>query len=473
MAGLFENGSVPLIRNRAVLYSRTRGPVGFAGLLVALVAVLSTAACTGQGEAGVDASGDSESVEAEQASVVALTGATLHSMTPRSQPIGGAVVLVEGGRVLEAGPADEVQIPAGAEVIDLTGLHLLPGLINAHGHIAGVRGLESGPQFYTRDNLVRQLDLSARYGVTTVVSLGGDGPEGAQLREEQDAAARSGTLDRARIFIAGPVLSPRPTDDVPAQMDRLEGLDPEWVKIRVDDQLGRGTAMDGETYASVIRAASGEGLPLAAHVVREEDALGVVTEGARVVAHSVRDAPMSADLLGMMAADEVCLTPTLTREVSVFVYGERPDFFDDPFFLEHADPEVLEELQDPERQARVRASEAADWYREGLQVALDNLILAHEAGVPIAMGTDSGPPARFQGYFEHMEMEMMADAGMAPIEVLRSATATAARCMGLEDLGTVEAGAWADFLIVRDDPSADIRALREIEAVWIGGRPAH
>lgn len=244
----------------------------------------------------------------------------------------------------------------------------------------------------------------------------------------------------------------------------------DWVKIRVDDYLGRGEKMAPEVYRAVIDEAHQRGLPVAVHIVYLEDAKGVVRAGADLVAHSVRDAPVDDELIRLLNDNDVCLSPTLAREVSTFVYAERPDFFDDPFFRREADPAVLEELLDPERQAEVRESESARYWREALPLAQENLKALHDAGVGIALGTDAGPPARFQGYFEHMEMELMAEAGLEPAEILRSATGEAARCIGLEEnLGTLEPGKWADFVVLRENPLDDIRNVRTIEEVRIAG----
>ena len=100
---------------------------------------------------------------------------------------------------------------------------------------------------------------------------------------------------------------------------------------------------------------------------------------------------------------------------------------------------------------------------------MDNLKRLSDTGVRIAMGTDSGPAARFQGYFEHLEMWMMQDAGMTPIQIIKSATGDAAACMNLHDTGTLEVGKWADLLVLSDDPLADIRNTRSIAEVWIAG----
>jgi imidazolonepropionase-like amidohydrolase len=94
----------------------------------------------------------------------------------------------------------------------------------------------------------------------------------------------------------------------------------------------------------------------------------------------------------------------------------------------------------------------------------------YDSGVGIVFGTDSGPPARFQGYFEHLEMEMMAAAGLPPAAVLYSATAGAAECLGLTEVGVLESGRLADFLVLKENPAASIRALRTIESTWVGGK---
>ena len=101
-----------------------------------------------------------------------------------------------------------------------------------------------------------------------------------------------------------------------------------------------------------------------------------------------------------------------------------------------------------------------------------------DAGVTITFGTDSGPIGRFQRYFEHMELELMAEAGLTPKQILRSATEKAAQCMGLGGVGTLELGRGrlvlgnrADLILLRANPMDDVRNLREIESVWVGGKP--
>jgi imidazolonepropionase-like amidohydrolase len=92
-----------------------------------------------------------------------------------------------------------------------------------------------------------------------------------------------------------------------------------------------------------------------------------------------------------------------------------------------------------------------------------------DGGVRIAFGTDTGPVGRFQGYFEQLELERMVDAGLTAEQVLVTATRDAAACMQTEDVGTLEAGKWADLLVLSADPLDDILNTRAIESVWIAG----
>ena len=183
----------------------------------------------------------------------------------------------------------------------------------------------------------------------------------------------------------------------------------------------------------------------------------------------MRDLPVDEELIGLLLETGVCYSPTLTREVSTYVYESEPEFFADPFFLTHADRSVLDLLRTPEQQQRYRDSPAAPRYKDALRMAQANLKALVDAGVTIAFGTDSGPPARFQGYFEHMETELMAEAGLSPRQSLRSATGDAAACVGLDDVGTIETGKWADMVVLSADPMVELANLRAIESVWIAG----
>ncbi|MBA3884732.1 MAG: amidohydrolase family protein [Acidobacteria bacterium] len=395
----------------------------------------------------------------------AFVGATLFDGAAAT-PLPDAVLIVRSGRVVSAGPAATTTIPAGAERVDVSGRFIMPGLINAHGHVGSAAGLESGAAVNTEANVRRQLALNARYGITTVVSLGDDREPGFAMRRANEAP----DLDRARVFVAGPVVTAKSPDEARRAVREVAALKPDWIKIRVDDNLGATTKMAPEVYRAVIEEAHGHKLRVAAHMFYLADAMELLRAGADLLAHSVRDRPVDQELIDLMKARDVCLSPTLMREVSTFVYESRPSFFDDPFFTREVDPQVIAALEDPTRQASTAKSRAAQAYKKGLEVARRNVKALHDAGVRIASGTDSGPPARFQGYFEHLELEELMRAGLTPAQALLAGTGTAAACMGLADrLGTLEAGRAADFVVLSRNPLEDIRHTRTIESVWIAG----
>ncbi len=355
--------------------------------------------------------------------------------------------------------------PPTANQVDVTGKTIIPGLINAHGHVGQARGLEAGPEVYTKDNVLSQLQLYARYGVTTVISLGGDGPAAVELRDAQDTA----DLDRARIYVAGAVVEGRTPDAATKMVDDNVASKVNWIKIRVDDNLGSGRKMPPNVYEAVIKRAHSKGLRVAAHLYYLEDAKGLIDKEVDFIVHSVRDQEVDQEFIDALISNEICLCPTLTREVSTFVYESEPDFFKDPFFLKDADPAVLEQLKDPERQKGIQESKSAQHYKKALEMASGNLKKLADNGVTIAFGTDSGPPARFQGYFEHMELELMVKAGLTPMQAIMSATGQAADCLNLHRVGTLAKGKWADMIVLNEDPLADIKNTRSVDSVYVAG----
>ncbi len=146
-------------------------------------------------------------------------------------PVENGIMVVRAGRIEAVGTAESVDIPEGAERIDVSGKTIIPGLINTHGHVGDVLGLEGG--HYSEENIQRQLRLNARYGVTTVNSLGGDGEAGIRVRDAQDVP----TLDRARLYVAGPVVTGDTPDEARAVVEVNDSINVNFIKIRIDYNL--------------------------------------------------------------------------------------------------------------------------------------------------------------------------------------------------------------------------------------------
>jgi imidazolonepropionase-like amidohydrolase len=401
-----------------------------------------------------------------QATGMAFEGATVIDGAGGA-PIPDAVLVVRDGRIAAVGPRGAVTVPEGAMRIDVRGKTIMPGLVNAHGHIR-FRDAAAPP----RDQMLDQLALYARYGVTTVYSLGDDGIESVKLRDElRNAPAGSGPVV-SRLYVAGPSL--RPADPAQARavvrQNARRGVD--ITKTRLED-LPATPGGAAALFEPLVAQSHAEGLPVAVHVVAADAARAVIDAGADIIAHSIRDRDPDPELIAAMKDRNVGYIPTLTRDLAVFVYESTPAFVSDPFFAREAAYRApLAALSTPEAQARYRSNPNAQRTKALLVQARRSLKLLSDAGVPIAMGTDSGAQAgRWQGYFEHLEMEMMVESGLTPMQVILAATRDAARVMKNDDqIGTLQPGYHADLLVLARNPLDDIRNTRSIEQVWIGGR---
>jgi imidazolonepropionase-like amidohydrolase len=413
------------------------------------------------------------------AEVKVLKNFTLIDGTGRA-PVANSGMIIDDGRIRWIGPAAQLKAPAKAEVIDLSGKFVMPGIINLHGHVGNTIGLEQNAKFFTRENIERNLRAYASYGVTTVLSLGTDQDLIFQIRREQRAARPSET----RVFtagegfmlkggyggLAGVTKGVSSAAEVEPAIAALAAKHVDIVKIWLDDHLGATKKMPYDIAKEIIDQSHAHHLPVVAHIFYLEDAQKLVDFGINGLAHSVRDRPVDRALIESMKRHGTWqMAATLTREASMFVYGDTPPFANDPFFTRSVSADVLRTLKSPQYQQSIRSDPAYGRYGGFFETAKKNLKALADAGVKYGFGTDTGPPGRFPGYFEQWEMELMVKAGLTPMQVITAATGNSAQFLGAKDLGTLEPSKWADLLVLDGNPVADIRNTRKIAAVYIAG----
>ena len=406
--------------------------------------------------------------QAPGGNVVAFTGATVIDGTGAA-PIAGATIVVSDGRIQAVGR--NMTVPAGATRVDMTGKFITPGLVNAHGHLQA-----DSSKRPARDRLTAQLRMYADYGITTVQVLGlplDDVPDGIKLRDESRPGA-GGSLDRARVLIAAASLRNLKTEQEARDWaNKYADLKVDIIKMHI---TGSPMDMTPAVYGALIDQAHKRGIRAAAHMLYLKDAKGLLDQGIDVLAHSIRDQPVDQSTIAAIKARDVEYIPTLTRDIAQFIYEGTPPYFADAFFTRHIPNSYygaeMAKLKDPANQEKIKKDQTAQTTKTWLAQGRKNLKTLSDAGVTIALGTDTGTnEGQWQGYFEHVELEEMVKSGLTPMQALVAATGGAAKAANVQQqLGTIAAGKQADLLVLNANPLTDIRNTRQIQSVWIAGR---
>ena len=424
---------------------------------------------------------------AAHAQTTALRGARVIDGTGAAA-IDNATIVIRDGRIVSIGPSAGTAVPGDAEVIDYAGKTIIPGLISAHSHVGIFLGLKSAPENYNRDAILRQLKQLEAYGVTTVMSLGLNGPLLYELRPELHA----GKLPGADLFGADQgigVVGGQPSAAVVRvaenQISRPDSVEvaresvrqmaarkTDMVKIWLDSGGGLMPKLKPEVYSAVIDEAHKNGLRVAAHIYDLDDAKAIVMAGVDVVAHGVRDKAVDSEFIDMMKARSVWYISTIVLDYTNFVFADQPPWMNEPFFQRALHPEVRAQLDDPAYRERTLAMPATAKNRAAVATNKQNVKALQDAGVQIGFGSDSGVGLRTPGVAEHLELALMVEAGLTPMQAITNATANAARLLKLDDRGVLASGKLADLVVLDGDPTADIANSRKIYAVWHRGKKA-
>ncbi len=387
---------------------------------------------------------------------------------------------IRDGRIISVD--DRAGASTGDKHVDLGTATVIPGLIAAHSHVGMVNGVDAGGHNYTRETVAKDLRQFQRYGVVAVNALGMNGSLFHDLRKAPQDGSQAdlyGAGGGVGAVAGAPPASMNPPDalvraatpdEARAAVDRMAEAGVDMIKVWVDDLNHQVPRMAPEIYTAAIAQAHKHGLKAAAHIHYLEDAKGVVRAGADIVGHGVRDVPVDQEFIELLLARGVTYVPTIQINEAEYLYAERPELLDDPFFRKALNPALEARFRDEAWRAAALAR--AEGPRRAVATNVANLRRLHEAGVKIAFGTDSGAtPLRIPGFAEHLELAHMVSAGMTPVEALTAATTSSAALLSQDDRGCLRAGCRADFVVLSGDPTQDITATRTITAVWRNGAP--
>lgn len=399
------------------------------------------------------------------------------------KPMENQDMLIKGDRIAAIGS----NIPTNnARIVDMSGKTVMPVLISAHSHIGYVKGTGSSAANYTRDNLLLQLNRYERYGVGALLCMGTDRP---LIFNGFRDSSRAGSLPGARMYSAGfgfgmPGNPPAAAfgfdkkftsgDDpeIAKQIDALAKLKPDVVKIWVDDFGGSNSKMPEPVYRAIIREAHKHHLRVAAHLYYLADAYKLIDAGVDIIAHSIRDQDVDDGILKLMKEKHIMYIPTLSRDAFEFMYADDPVWMHEKFYKASLEPGVYEMVTAKEFQDKMRNAPSYNRTKTGFETAMHNLKKIYDAGIIVVMGTDSGAtPTRAEGFAEHLELQLMVQSGLTPLEAITVSTKNAARLLRCnKDYGTLETGKKADFMVLGENPVADIRNTETIEQVWKNGK---
>jgi imidazolonepropionase-like amidohydrolase len=433
-----------------------------------------------------------------RAEKVALTGGTVINPDD-GKTIPDATILIDGKEIAAVG--HDLKVPSDTKRIDCAGKFILPGYIDTHVHF-----FQSGDLF-TRPDVVDLTkvrpyaeevawikshldDTFARYlrcGITSVVDVGGP-MWNFEVRERANATAKA-----PRVAVAGPLVSSvdRPQLDLgdppivkietPEEgrdfVRKLAGHHPDYVKIWYIVTPDKPVASFRPVVHAVIDESHARHLRVAVHATELEAARAAVEEGADLLVHSVTDKPVDPAFVRLLKDRGTIVTPTLVvfeRYNRTFAnqlnLTPEEKAWGNPDVIATLDTTRLASDKVPDRikAARENPDGTMDKVRITYSVAFQNLRTLEKAGIPIAAGTDAGNIGTIHGPALFREFQLMAQAQLTNMQILRSATADAARVFGGETgkrIGSIAPGKYADLVILNSNPVENIAHASDIAIV--------
>jgi Amidohydrolase family len=370
-------------------------------------------------------------------------------------------VVIRGNRIVDIGAASAVRPPATAQVVDARGKFLIPGLWDMHVHLGNAT--ES------------VLPLLVYYGITGVRDMGS--PSFETLRR-WNTEALSGKRVGPRIVAPGPILGMAPPyfwtwqvhgpEEARKAVDYLAGIGADFIKVT--------QSFDRETYFAVADEASRVGLPLAGHLPVNDDGNGFKVSGVEASnagqkcfehLHGIPlpFQPPEPQLIPTLLRNGTWVDPTLTPNWTAVHMDELIAAKDDPR-LKHVVPSLRQGQWDPV----VGQKRNPAFAQQMLKWRMDQVRMLYQNGIPLLAGTDLGSPYVYPGEVVK-EMELFVEAGLSPLDALRTATINPARYLDRDKvLGSVEYGKYADLVVLNANPLDDIHNVEKVYAVVLNGR---
>ncbi|HEU4388611.1 MAG TPA: amidohydrolase family protein [Blastocatellia bacterium] len=407
----------------------------------------------------------------------AITGVTVIDGTNRS-PIRDAVVIIESNRIKQVGSRSRTTVPVNAEVIDGTGKFLIPGLTDMHNHVL------TGTTRWPQDRKVN-LRLLLAYGVTTVFNPTLPIAEHKALK----AATAQAEGPYARFYSTGPSISvkgddfaafngsptPETEEEAIKAVRGLKAAGVDAIKV-VNDDLSwckntRAPLMRREVLIAVVSEAHKLGLKVYAHAPVLSLAKEFLKAGGDGLLHGIIDEPVDQEFIRLMKRNNAFYVATLSMfedVADVSGWMRRQAEFDERKLFPQAVYDAFTNPASP-RYFKSPLNNTART-RELLPTLRANLKKVSDAGIPIVAGTDAGYFGVLLGISSQLELTLMVESGLKPEEAIRAATITPARVLGTaKDSGSVEAGKFADMVILDRNPLSDIGNLRYVHRVIKAG----
>jgi imidazolonepropionase-like amidohydrolase/ABC-type multidrug transport system permease subunit len=414
--------------------------------------------------------------------------------------IASGSVLVRDGKIesVVEGPGPDAE-KLKIDVIEGAGKTLLPGLIDAHVHLAAPAGIsDSADDYDARKTMPRAAAALLYSGVTAARSVGDALDASRALRDR----IRDGSRLGAELFVCGPMFTtvgghgtefvqnvpavvrdnlkaqllrlPKTPDEARAQVRDLKKQGADCVKSILEAGWGEGMLydrLDLLLVRTVADEAKAVGLPLATHTGDARDVTDAAEVGSSSIEHgSVRDEVPDA-VLDRMARQGVFLDPTLAvAEAYQQYFSGRAEALSNSLAQQVVTATMMKSTREFLASGRGANEAKAALFAGALERARSELLRAWKAGVPLVMGSDAGNPLAFHGRSLHREMQLWVAAGIPPAVVLQAATSNAARLLRADGrLGAIRPGLEATLLLVDGNPLEDIAATERISLVVFKG----